>query len=269
MDLPLAGDLSGEITPDPPRSEKYLYLMENGPVVEAVSFARTATWKDGDPQYGAAPMGKVGEFDGKRYVDVGNVGNFGFYDGFTLSAWIHPTEASGTIISRASDEPEGKGFSLVLQDGHLGANLIQRWLDDGVRVQSEETVPLNQWSHVILTYDGSRLASGVQLYLDGRPLRTRIDLDYMNQPFDVKQPLRIGGGLGAGSRFRGQIAGVRVYRSALTAEEAAVLAAGETVSQLSQMPAARRSSGASDEIAPLFSGTLCARGDEVGVEEPA
>lgn len=64
MDLPLAGDLSGEITPDPPSSEKYLYLMENGPVVEAVSFARKATWKDGDPPYGAAPMGKVGQFDG-------------------------------------------------------------------------------------------------------------------------------------------------------------------------------------------------------------
>jgi hypothetical protein len=241
VDLPMAGDLNGEITPDPPRSEKYLYLMENGPVVEAVSFARAATWKDGDPQYAAAPMGKVGEFDGMRYVDVGNVGNFGFYDGFTLSAWIYPAAASGTIISRAGDEPEGKGFSLVLREGHLAANLIQRWLDDGVRLQSEQTVPLNQWSHVILTYDGSRLASGVQLYLDGRPLRTRIDLDYMNQPFDVKQPLRIGGGLGAGSRFRGQIARVRVYRSALAAEEAAVLAVGETVGRLSQVPAAKRS----------------------------
>ncbi len=26
--------------------------------------------------------------------------------------------------------------------------------------------------------------------------RTKVDLDYMNQPFDAKQPLRIGGGLG-------------------------------------------------------------------------
>ena len=63
--------------------------------------------------------------------------NFGFYDSFTLSAWINPAAASGTIISRANDEAEGKGFSLVLKDGHLGANLMQRWLDDGVRVESE------------------------------------------------------------------------------------------------------------------------------------
>ena len=58
-------------------------------------------------------MGKVGEFDGKRYVDAGNVGNFGFYDSFTLSAWIYPADGSGTIVSRASDEAEGKGFGLV------------------------------------------------------------------------------------------------------------------------------------------------------------
>ena len=53
----------------------------------------------------------------------------------------------------------------------MQANLVQRWLDDGARVQSEETVELNRWSHVILTYDGSRLAIGIRIYLDGRPLR--------------------------------------------------------------------------------------------------
>src|SRR6185436_15784310 len=101
-----------------------------------------------------------GQFDGTGYADAGNVGNFGFYDGFTLAARIKPAAGSGTIISRALDEAEGKGFALVLRDGHVGANLIQRWLDDGVRVESVETVPLDQWSHVSLVYDGSRLASG-------------------------------------------------------------------------------------------------------------
>ena len=82
--LPLDGDLKGEITADPPRSEKYLYLMENGPVGGAVSFTGKAAWKDGEPQYGTGPTGQAGEFDGKRYVDAGNVGNFGFYDSFTV-----------------------------------------------------------------------------------------------------------------------------------------------------------------------------------------
>jgi hypothetical protein len=252
VNLPLDGDLRGDITADPPRSEKYLYLMENGPVGGAVSFTGKAAWKEGEPQFGTGPTGQAGEFDGKRYVDAGNVGNFGFYDSFTLSAWINPVAASGTIISRASDEEEGKGFGLVLKDGHLGATLIQRWLDDGIRLESEAIVPLNKWSHVALTYDGSRLASGVRLYLDGVPLQTKIHLDYMNQPFDVKQPLRIGGGLGAGNRFRGRMAGVRVYRSSLNTEEVAVLSLGETVSQLVQVPEARRTAAQAAKLRLCF-----------------
>jgi hypothetical protein len=159
---------------------------------------------------------------------------------------------SGTIVSRANDEAEGKGFGLVLKDGRLCASLVQRWLDDGVRVESEQPVPLNRWSHVSLTYDGSRLASGVRLYLDGRPLHTRTDLDYMNQPFDAKQPLRIGGGLGAESRFRGQMAEVRVYRRALGAEEAAVLAVAEPVSHLVQVPVGQRSAAQATKLRWCF-----------------
>jgi hypothetical protein len=239
--LDLAGDLSGEITPDPPRSEKYLYLMENGPVLRAAEFTGKAAWKDGEPRYGDGPSGRAAEFDGKAYLDLGNVGNFGFYDSFTLSAWIQPSAPSGTILSRALDEPEAKGFALVLKDGHLSASLVQRWLDDGVRLESEEAVPLNRWSQVTLTYDGSRLASGIRLYLEGRALKTKVALDYMNQPFDVKQPLRIAAGLGPDNRFRGRIAGVRVYRAALAAEDVAVLALPQSVSALAAMPESARS----------------------------
>ena len=240
IDLPLAGDLNGEITADPPRSERYRYLMENGPVAVPRSFTGRAVWKDGEAQYDEAPMGRAAEFDGKRYVDVGAVGNFGFYDSFTVAAWIKPTAASGMIAGSTTDESEGKGYGLLLKDGHLYATLAQRWLDDGVRVQSEQTLPLNQWSHVSLTYDGSRLAGGVHLYLNGRELAAKVLLDYMNQPFDSKQPLRIGAGLGAANRFHGEIAGVHIYRAALSPEESAVLALAEPVNRLAQVAQGER-----------------------------
>ena len=250
--LSLDGNLNGPITRDPPRAEKYLYLMENGPVQQAVSFTGQAQWKDGAAQFAAGPSGQAGDFDGKRYIDVGNVANFGFYDSFTLSAWINPTIGAGTILSRVIDQEESKGFALFLKDGRLSASLIQRWLDDGVRIESEASVPLNRWSHVALTYDGSRLASGVRLYLDGQLLKTQVLLDYMNQPFDVKQPLRIGAGLGPANRFHGRIAGVRVYRSALTNEETAVLALPDSVSRLAQLPAARRTSVQAAKLRECF-----------------
>ena len=43
---------------------------------------------------------------------------------------------------------KGRALGLYLKDGHLQANLVQRWLDDGARVESEATVELNRWSHV-------------------------------------------------------------------------------------------------------------------------
>jgi hypothetical protein len=250
--LPLDNNLEGEIIADPARSEKYRYLMENGPVQQAVSFTGHAEWKDGAARYGAGPLGQAGAFDGERYIDAGNVGNFGFYDSFTLSAWINPAAASGAIVSHAVDEPEGRGWTFSLQDGHLHGDLILRWLDDGVRVESEETVPQNQWSHVALTYDGSRLASGVHLYLNGKTLKTKVQLDYMNQPFDVKQPLRIGAGFGRANRFQGRIAQVRIYRAALSSEDAEALAVPEPLNRIAQIPAAQRSAAQTSKLREAF-----------------
>src|SRR5439155_23898163 len=130
VSLNLDGSLDGLITRDPPRSEKYLYLMENGPVQQEVSFSGLPQWKGDGEQYASGLSGQAGVFDGKRYVDVGNVANFGFYDSFTVSAWINPTAANGTIVSRAVDEAEGKGFGLFLKDGRLSARRIQGWLDE-------------------------------------------------------------------------------------------------------------------------------------------
>src|SRR5205807_1595579 len=210
----------------------------------------------GEAEYAAqgpsGPAEQAGVFAGKRFVDAGNTGNFGFYDSFTLAAWINPANGTGTIVSRANDEAEGRGYGLFLKDGHLSASLTQRWLDDGVRLESEAAVPLNRWSHVVLSYDGSRLAGGVRLYLDGQPLKTKILLDYMNQPFDTRQPLRIGAGLGPANRFQGRIAQVRVYRSAFTAEEAAVLALSEAVNRLAQIPAAQRTPAQAAKIRWCF-----------------
>ena len=227
--LPLKGDMRGEIHPDPPRAEQYRDLMANGPV-----------------EVQKPAPGRIEPVQRDGFVEVGDVANFGFYDSFTFSAWIQPTAAAGTIISRGKDEFEGQGISLCLHDGHLQANLVQRWLDDGGRIESEETVQLNRRSHVMLTYDGTRVADGIRLYLDGKPLKVKVQLDDLNQSFDTKQPLRIGAGLG--KRFQGAITDVRVYRTALTPDNAALLAVAETPRQIANLPAGRRTPEQSEKL---------------------
>ena len=48
-------------------------------------------------------------------------------------------------------------------------HLTHRFTDLGWRVETAEPVKLNQWQHVLVTYDGKRMASGVHIYIDGEP----------------------------------------------------------------------------------------------------
>ena len=57
--------------------------------------------------------------------------------------------------------------------GRPQVGLAARIVDDAIRVEAESPLPLNEWSHVAWTYDGSRAAAGVRIYVDGRPATVR------------------------------------------------------------------------------------------------
>jgi hypothetical protein len=192
------------------------------------------------------------EYDGQGFTSVGDVANFGYLDQFSLSAWIKPAAADGAIVTRALDVSEDKGFGLFLEKGKLVAALDDRWLDDGVRVESVDAISLNEWHHVLLTYDGSRLAEGVELYIDGREEKKKILVDWMNQDFRNKEPLRIGGGGGAEKRFQGWIREVRVYRTTLEPWEAAVVATPDTISSIAKLPPEKRTAAQRNKLRTWF-----------------
>ncbi len=121
----------------------------------------------------------------------------------------------GTILSRMVDEPEGEGYSVVLDRGKIQVNLVKRWLDDAIRVETAAVVPAEKWTHVAVTYDGSRLAAGVKVYVDGKLAPIKVLLDELNQTFQSKEPLRIGAGGGAESRFAGAIDEPSIHAAAL------------------------------------------------------
>jgi hypothetical protein len=247
-------ETQGDFYRDPPKSDKYTYLMENGPVTPdlPVPVELKPAWKQGTGRYVPGRFGSAASFDGAGYVEVGNIADFGFFDAFTVAAWIYPTADTGAIVSRAQDEPEGQGYGLYLNNGHLQANMIQRWLDDGARVETETTVPINQWSHVALSYDGSRMAHGIRIFINGAPVSVKIHLDDLNQSFGVKQPLRIGAGLGEKNRFHGLIDEVRIYRASLTAEDAAILAVPEPLDAIARINPSKRSASQAQKIRAAF-----------------
>jgi hypothetical protein len=198
--------------------------------------------QQGQAEFVEGQVGQAAEFDGRSVVDGGDLGGFGFFDKFTLAAWVWvPADGGGTIVSRMTDVPEGDGYQLALAGGKLQLNLVKRWLDDATRVETAEPMAGGKWHHVAATYDGSRLASGITLYVDGRPQELTVQLDELNQSFATKQPLRIGGGGGPAARFRGRLDEVRVYAYDLPPEQIRILATHNTIGEIISRPANERS----------------------------
>ena len=107
-------------------------------------------------------------------------------------------------------------------------NLVKRWLDDSLRIETEQPLAGGAWHSIAITYDGSRVAAGVKIYVDGEPQQIKILLDELNQSFNSTEPLRIGGG-GVGPRFKGLVDDVRIYKSDLSAENVRLLATSDSI----------------------------------------
>jgi hypothetical protein len=193
------------------------------------------------------------KLEGKAYLDAGDVGNFGFYDKFSLSAWVHPEgDRGGTIVSRVNESLQGDGYALRISQGKVHVTLVKRWLDDAIRVETLDAIPSGRWSHIAAAYDGGRLASGVHIWIDGKPAKLKVVLDELNQSFDNKAPLRIGAGGGAEGRFHGLLAEVRVYRKCISAEEALIIATPGSINTLAHLPREKRTPGQDAKLRVYF-----------------
>jgi hypothetical protein len=195
---------------------------------------------EGNLSFVEGPLGRAAAFDGRTFVDAGDVADFGFYDKFSIAAWVYPKGMEGgAILSRMDDTAMAEGYNLHLEKGKVQLNLSKRWLDDALRVETAAALAPERWHHVMATYDGSRWASGVRIYVDGEPQKLTVNLDELNQSFNTKQPLRIGS-RGTRSRFHGSLTDVRIYNRALTPDEAQHLATPDAITSIIAQPPEKR-----------------------------
>jgi hypothetical protein len=207
----------------------------------------------GSDAFASGRLGLSGHFDGERFIDAGDVAKFDFFDKFSLGAWVRLDDLrGGTIVSRMTDVNQGDGYALVVKDGRIQVNLVKRWLDDAIRVETDPLLEADTWRHVMATYDGSRVASGVTIYVDGSPVEFNILVDELNQSFDSDQPLRIGAGGGPDERFRGRIDEVRIYDTCLSAASVALVATDASITEILATPAAKRNPEHADKLRAYF-----------------
>jgi hypothetical protein len=194
----------------------------------------------------AGRVGRAGVFDGTAYVQVPDVGAFDIDDRFTLSAWINSQGTpDGSILSRMTDGPRGRGYGVHVVNGKVHVALTSNYDDDAIRLETEQTLEPDRWYHIAVTYTGSIMAEGVRVYIDGKPVATKVLLDTLYRPFRnagrvFREPFRIAGGW-KDRRFRGLIDDVRVYNRVLRADEIAGLALGASMSEIARKQEQQRS----------------------------
>jgi hypothetical protein len=161
--------------------------------------------------------GKFGRalwFDGVNdRVTVKDTARLRLKAGMTLEAWVRPTAVrhSRLVLSRGGGR-RGLAYALYASDRRAPAGSVRtvRAKASGVRrARAKARLPLKQWSHVAVTFDGKM----VRIYVNGEWITSRKATGSLSARAGA---LRIGGGASRATSFRGFIDEVRVYDRALT-----------------------------------------------------
>lgn len=156
-------------------------------------------------------------------------GNFLRHQPFSVDLWMKtPDEKERAVIfhrSRAWTDAGSRGYELLLENGRLKWSLIHFWPGNAISVKATDAFPVNEWQHVTVTYDGSSHASGLNIYVNGKPVKVDVVRDKLTKQIT-------GGGqdhIAIGERFRdrgftgGQVDEFAVYDKELTVAEIGVV----------------------------------------------
>jgi methionine-rich copper-binding protein CopC len=167
-----------------------------------------ATWTTG-------VFGNALSFNGTNsWVTVNSASSLNLTSGMTLEAWVKPTAASTNWTAvMLKERTGGLDYALYATDG---ANQPPGGYIDSSNTDFDSKglslLPVNSWSFLTATYDGSNL----DLYVNGRLVTVQSVTGAIITSTGV---LRIGGDSIWGEYFQGLIDNIRIYNRALNVGE--------------------------------------------------
>jgi hypothetical protein len=179
---------------------------------------------NGDPQYTPDSIrGYALEFDGSGdYVDLGTEIDATLSSGYTISAWVKPRSSFHSIIS-TYDGAE-KGLKVRIDDNAVNTLLYSGSTDFLSKESGTDTIPLDIWSHVVVTWDGTFTSQSFDIYINGTKVTTAGSVSGSINSFeDSSASAFIGAELGVwgikSSFFDGTIDELKIYNHTLVLEE--------------------------------------------------
>ena len=163
----------------------------------------------------AGKFGRSLGFDGvSDLVTIAASASVNVTTAITVEAWVYPTEAANwrtILFKEAPGQANGHSYALYSAFGAEGPG-GHVLVANQVNAHDPAALVLSRWTHVAMTYDGSRIRS----YVDGVERASAAAAGPINLSNGV---LRIGGNAIWGDYFTGRIDEVRLYNRALSAAE--------------------------------------------------
>lgn len=166
--------------------------------------------------------GKALSFDGSNdEVDFGSGTTLNLPNALTIEAWIYPQASTiGGIVMKGKYQNEyDASYSTIYGSDNKISFLVWNTPHTRLELISNNALTLNQWHHIVYTWDGSTTAA--RIYINGN-LDNEIANTGINLAMSTNEPLRIGRfkNIDYGEKwFKGIIDEVRIYNRALTADE--------------------------------------------------
>ena len=217
--------------------------------------------------------GNAAQLSGENGFTFPNIGHFTRVDPFSLSIWINPSEhaAQQAVVhhSKAPIDAGWRGYELLLENGKVAVGLHHMWPGNALKVVTKSLIPINEWTHLTVTYDGASRASGVRIYVNG----SAAELDVLRD--GLTKDITYGGAepdLAIGHRFRdagfkgGKVDEFQVFDRALTAIEAAHLAGQDDLTAALAKDPSDLSPDRRDALFDYFLSTTHPRSRELATE---
>lgn len=170
------------------------------------------TGKNGNAQY----------FDGSSYDSIANnsVYNFTKSSPFSISFWEKTSSSGITQVFVDKFGTGTQGYFIFANTGNqLAFQLINSATSNAIKTTSSPTFIDNNWHNVVLTYDGSSLASGMKHYVDGVSYATTIVQDNLSGDTRTSSPLTLGARNTPNFYITGLMSDVRIFNTALTQQQ--------------------------------------------------
>lgn len=161
------------------------------------------------------------------FVDLGNHIQFEYDQPFSISFWMKPAHIrKGIILSKKERFRKNTGWLLRMdQRNHLVMEIVARKRHNKIHAQTRNAyTDLNNYYHVVVTYNGSRIGTGIRIYVDGKRQATNSrTIMMLIDSIQNDASLKIGAGASKARKrhdqFKGLIDEVSFFSSQLTAEE--------------------------------------------------